>query len=80
MKRFPVSSTCIAAVGYDAKTRVLEIEYSSGEVYQYFEVPPRVYRELVAAESHGAYINREIKHAYRYRAVGNSGSRGRMRR
>jgi len=69
MKRLPVSSSCIVSVGYDAKTRTLELEYTNGGIYQYFDVGPRVYHQLMRADSHGGFANREIKGVYRYRTI-----------
>jgi hypothetical protein len=54
----------LAAVGYDAATAELEIEFTSGDVYRYYAVPARVHRELVDAESPGAYFNRAINDRY----------------
>jgi len=34
MKRDPVQSTTTRSVGYEAKSKVLEIEFESGVVYQ----------------------------------------------
>ena len=64
MKRTPVTSSVLVAVGYDSATAELEIEFTSGDVYRYFAVPARVHRELVEAESPGAYFNRAISDRY----------------
>jgi hypothetical protein len=69
MKRSPVSSSCIAGVGYDARTRTLEVEYTNGGVYQYLDVGPLAFRRLMRAESHGSVVNSEIKGIYRYRTI-----------
>jgi hypothetical protein len=66
MDRTPVSSSNLSSVGYDEEDRVLEIEFNSGGVYQYYDVPPRIYEELMDASSHGSYFHREIKDNYRY--------------
>lgn len=63
MKRKPVQSTSIKSVGYDQQTKVLEIEFNSG-VYQYANVLPGVYAELMAAESAGRYFAANIKNKY----------------
>lgn len=60
MRRQPVESSFLTSVGYDADTAVLEIEFASGDVYQYFAVPPSVHRDLMDAPSPGAYFNRRI--------------------
>ena len=65
MFRSPVESTAIASLGYDAGARTLEVEFTSGAVYQYFDVPEVEYRKLLAAESIGEYLNRQIKPKYR---------------
>jgi len=49
------------SVGYEAKSRILEIEFDSGAVYQYWDVPLRTYEELRAAGSKGRYFNSEIR-------------------
>jgi hypothetical protein len=69
MNRQPVSSSNIASIGYDAGSQTLEIEFLNGGVYQYFDVPQHVYEELMNASSHGQYLARVIKGAYRYSKV-----------
>lgn len=63
MERVPVQSEALRGVGYDARRRVLEIEFESGAVYRYFDVPARVHAALMAAESHGAYFSAHIRDA-----------------
>ena len=59
----------IRAIGYDEASRTLEIEFMSGSIYQYFDVPQGVHRELMAAGSHGSYLATHIKGHYRYARV-----------
>lgn len=70
MKRTPVESSSLASVGYDAATRTLEVEFHDGDVYQYFNVPPVVYRDLIHAPSIGQYFAFFVKSGYRSRKVG----------
>jgi hypothetical protein len=65
MRRVSVDSSAIASVGYDARTRTLELEYERGSVYRYLGVPPREHETLMRADSLGAYVNRRIKPYYR---------------
>lgn len=69
MNRQPVSSSNIAAIGYDVNSQTLEIEFLNGGVYQYFDVPQHVYDDLMSAGSHGQYLAQNIKGAYRYSKV-----------
>ncbi|MEB2787273.1 KTSC domain-containing protein [Algoriphagus persicinus] len=64
IKRIPVASSNIAAVGYDKKAHILEIEFHHGAIYQYADVPEKVYEELMNSPSQGAYFMNEIKDKY----------------
>ncbi|CAG1769284.1 hypothetical protein BAC3_00170 [uncultured bacterium] len=66
MKRIPVSSSNIAAIGYDSNTQTLEVEFNSGSIYQYFDVPQTIYEALINAESVGKCFIGQIKGYYRY--------------
>ncbi len=71
MKRAPVSSRTIASIGYDPRSRQLEIEFRGGRgVYRYLDVPSDVYHAFMAAESKGAYLNQVLKpRGYRYLTI-----------
>ena len=61
MRRQHVESSAISSVGYDADAKVLEVEFSSGAVYKYREVPPGVYRSLMKSTSKGRYVSQRIR-------------------
>lgn len=69
MRRQPVSSSNLYSVGYDSETSTLEIEFRDGSVYQYFNVPARVYEALMSAGSHGQYFHRNIRDVYQYARI-----------
>jgi hypothetical protein len=69
MKRTHVESSNIESIGYDSKSQTLEIEFLNGTIYQYFDVPERVFEELMGADSQGRYLNANIKGTYRYSKV-----------
>lgn len=62
--REEVRSTAIRAVGYNEAKNVLEIEFGSGDVYRYTDVPKSVFQALERAPSPGAYFNRFIRDLY----------------
>lgn len=66
MNREPVTSTNISSIGYDQDTNILEVEFNSGAVYQYFDVPEYVWRGLMDATSHGSFLTQNIKGVYSY--------------
>jgi hypothetical protein len=59
----------LAAAGHDLRAAVLELQFRTGAVYQYFLVPPRIYRDLLGATSKGSYFNQNIRGKYPYRRV-----------
>lgn len=61
MTRTPVSSSNIASIGYDSRTRTLEVEFNNGSVYQYHGVPEGIYQGLMGAPSHGEYLDAYVK-------------------
>jgi hypothetical protein len=67
MERVPVVSSVMASVGYDDNT--LEIEFTRGDVYQYFDVPESIHQALMQAESHGTFFNSHVRGAYRFGRV-----------
>lgn len=63
MKRQPVESEALRSVGYDADRQWLDIEFEGGTVYRYFDVPPALHVELMAAPSHGEFFSQRIRNA-----------------
>ena len=67
MSREPIDSSVIASMGYAAARRILEIEFHSGDIYDYFDVPEEEYAAFRCAESKGTYLNQIFKlRGYRY--------------
>ena len=69
MNMIPVSSSNLAAVGYDEGRKELYIQFHSG-TYVYSGVPVSVYKGLMSASSHGEYHAANIKNVYPYRRIG----------
>lgn len=61
MTRVRLTSSVMTSVGYDPLTRVLEIEFATRAVYQYFGVPPDVYLDLLDAPSQGRLFHDRIR-------------------
>ncbi|HEY4103448.1 MAG TPA: KTSC domain-containing protein [Polyangiaceae bacterium] len=69
MERTSVNSSSVVSVGYDEAAFELEIEFRSGRVYRYLQVPIAAYRLLLRAPSIGEYVNTVIKPRFEARAV-----------
>jgi hypothetical protein len=65
MRRESVKSSNIKSVGYDKTILVLEIEFATGSLYQYANVPEPAYVGLKAAPSKGRFFAVRIKDRYR---------------
>ena len=66
MERVPVSSTNVASIGYDPATLTLELEFTNGSIYQYFDVPQSLYEELMSSPSIGKAVNMLVRQNYRF--------------
>src|ERR1039457_1469150 len=53
-----VESTTLAMVAYDDARELLQLEFRSRAIYQYFGVPAAVHTALLRAPSKGSYFNR----------------------
>jgi hypothetical protein len=56
MTRIPVTSSVLASVGYDPLRWILELEFHSGRVYEYYNISLGIYNGLLSAPSHGRYF------------------------
>jgi hypothetical protein len=70
MLRQGVDSSELRSVGYEMDGAVLEAEFHSGEVYDYFDVPAELVVELLEAESVGRYFNAHIRSKFKFKKVG----------
>lgn len=68
MEREYVESSMIRSFGFEIST--LEIEFNSGAIWQYFDVPESVYYEMKAASSCGKFFLSNIKGQYSESQVG----------
>ena len=61
-----VESSSLSRLGYDSKEKVLVVEFTSGGIYAYYDVPQSVYSSLKNAESLGNYFYYSIRDNYKY--------------
>src|ERR1019366_3441669 len=67
-----VESTSLATVAYDDAWELLQLEFCSRAVYQYFGVPAAVHAALLRAPSKGSYFNRVIRGRFPYSLASNA--------
>jgi hypothetical protein len=64
MRRRSVDSSAVSSIGYDERSSVLEVEFEGGAVYDYFDVPAKVYKDLLEASSIGRFVSLQIRDQY----------------
>ena len=69
LERQPVKSRILRSVGYDDSTKILEIEFHSGLVYQYLGVPLKVYTDLMRSGEVGKYFSEKVRTQFRTKQV-----------
>ena len=63
----PIESSQIKSVGYDSQQNTLYIEFKTGVVYAYTDVPDTHFKMLCTPTiSAGSYFSREVKSHYEY--------------
>lgn len=69
MDRDLISSSNIVSAGYDEANEILEVEFSDGAVYQYYNVSKAVYDQFLIAPSKGQFLAYQIKNVFPYSRV-----------
>lgn len=64
-----VESTTLSTIAYDEALELLQLEFRSQAIYQYFSVPVAVYAAFLDAPSKGRYFNQVIRGRFPYALV-----------
>jgi hypothetical protein len=64
MERMPIKSENLLAIDYDPQQKVITVTFKGGVIYLYYDVPEKVYRALITAESKGIYFSEHIRDQY----------------
>lgn len=62
-------SSVVRKYHYDPDTKTLRINYVSGMIYDYLNVPEEVYLEMKNAFSKGTFLNEKIKKNYDFKKI-----------
>jgi len=69
VERQPVKSRILRSVGYDDSTKILEIEFQTGLVYQYLAVPPKIFADLMHSGEIGKYFSEKVRPKFQTKQV-----------
>jgi hypothetical protein len=64
-----VDSSNIDKIGYREETHSLRVLFSSGQLWEYVDVPSDEHRNFMAASSKGRYFNECIRRVYEGRKI-----------
>jgi hypothetical protein len=70
MLRNVVQSSNLKSIGYDEQQKFLEIEFHSGGIYQYSNIPREIYSNLSNAAFKGEFFAYSIKDNFSTKRVG----------
>jgi hypothetical protein len=56
-----VTSSNVAAIGYDSISKIMQIEFLNGGVYQYEDITPEFFAEFQNAPSKGKFVAERIR-------------------
>jgi hypothetical protein len=69
LERKRLNASSLRSAGYDARSRVLEIEFSNGGISQYSGVSEEIYRRLMNSPSPGSYFQDQIEESFTAKRV-----------
>lgn len=67
--RHSIESSGIQSLGWDLDTKILEVELTSGDVYQYLDAPVDDLAQMTDVEAIGKYFNDVVRNQYRSKKI-----------
>ena len=64
MERTSVNSSNIKSIGYDPRELRMQVEFRSGRLYSFYNVPPKAHQEFMQAESKGKHFASHIANSF----------------
>lgn len=61
LEMYPVDSSHISEIGYDENAQTLFVRFINGSLYEYYNIPPDIYDNLLYATSKGSYLYQHVK-------------------
>ena len=64
-----INSSMIKSAAYHPSVSILQIEFSTGSTYAYFNVPKEAYLDFATAKSKGKCFHATIKDQFQYKRI-----------
>jgi hypothetical protein len=69
MQLTPVESSNLKGVHYDPNTQALTVQFHTGGMYRYEQVPVSIYDDLMKAPSKGKFFIQKIRTTYQFSKI-----------
>lgn len=69
MNRTAITANGISQVGYEQGSQILEIEFASGNVFQFFNVPEKMFDQFMSSAHKEFYYERNIYERFPYKRI-----------
>ena len=69
IRTLTTDSSSISSVAYAPRSQTLDVHFTNGAAYRYFDVPPTTYDEMLAAPSKGRYFHRAVRPVFAYQRI-----------
>jgi hypothetical protein len=69
MTRTKVNSNSLLSIGYDPDDELLELEFTSGDIFDYKQVQAYLYLGLMNSNTKDAYFNNYIRDKYQVEKI-----------
>jgi len=74
MNKIKANSSNLESFWYNKDKKRLTIEFWSGSIYEYADVPEQLFNELRLAESQGSYFYKNIRSNFIYKKLKKEGN------
>lgn len=64
-----IKSSNLTYASYNTTQKVLKVTFNNGSIYEYYDVPWKIFTKFRMAESQGKYFNTDISKSYKYKKI-----------
>lgn len=64
-----IQSSNLKRTEYDTETENMLVEFNNGQIYEYSNVPHKIYTQFRMSESQGKFFSSEIAKKFKYKKI-----------